>query len=226
MASSEVVLDSVFGTGRSRTIGGVFKEVLTRLIAAKEERPGLFVVAVDMPSGLDANTGAIDISCPRADATVTLGYPKAGLYSFPGAERAGKIITVDIGIPLSLVQDITTELITENWVKSVLPERYLDANKGSFGSVMVVVGSINYIGAAYLACMGAARVGAGLVTLSTARNLQPILAAKLTEVTYVPLPESDIGVISAKATSVLRQALPGYRTLLYLWGVGWGRILK
>ena len=220
LASSEVVLDSIFGTGRSRTIEGVFKEVLTRLIAAKEERPGLFVVAVDMPSGLDANTGAIDLSCPRADATITLGYPKVGLYSFPGAERAGRIITVDIGIPLSLVQDITTELITEDWARSVLPERYLDANKGIFGKVMVVAGSINYIGAAYLACMGAARTGAGLVTLATARNLQPILAAKLTEATYVPLPESEIGVISAKATSVLQKALPGYQTLLMGCGLG------
>ncbi|MFC2050347.1 NAD(P)H-hydrate epimerase, partial [Chloroflexota bacterium] len=178
LGSSEVVIDAVLGTGRSRTVGGVFKEVLTRVIKSKRANSKLLVIAVDVPSGLDSDTGAVDPSCIYADATVTLGYPKPGLFSFPGAERAGKVIVADIGIPPSLAENIPTELITEDWVKSVLPERPLGANKGSFGKVLVVAGSINYIGAAYLACMGVARVGAGLVTLSTASSLQSILAAK------------------------------------------------
>ena len=190
LANSEVVIDAIFGTGRSRTIEGLIKEVLTKVIAAKEKRPELFIIAVDMPSGLDANTGTVDPSCPDANATITLGYPKPGLYNFPGAERAGEIIIADIGIPPTLTQDIVTELITEEQVKILLPARPASANKGTFGKVLVVAGSINYIGAAYLACMGAARVGAGLVTLSTAKSLQPILASKLTEVTYEPLPEN------------------------------------
>jgi hydroxyethylthiazole kinase-like uncharacterized protein yjeF len=218
--SSEVVIDAIFGTGRSRAVEGVFKKVLTRVIATKERRPRLFVIAVDVPSGLDSDTGAIDSSCPYADATVTLGYPKPGLFNFPGAERAGKVIVADIGIPLSLAENIATELITEDWIRSALPMRPLNANKGSFGKVLVVAGSINYIGAAYLACMGAARVGAGLVTLSTASSLQPILAAKLTEVTYAPLPEAEAGIIAAKAISVLRQWLPGYEVLVMGCGLG------
>ena len=220
LASSEVVIDAVFGTGRSRVVEGVFKQVLTRVVAARERRPGLFVIAVDMPSGLDSDTGAVDASCPYVDATVTLGYPKPGLFSFPGAERAGKVIVADIGIPPGLAENIATELITEDWARSVLPGRPLDANKGSFGRVLVVAGSINYIGAAYLACAGAARVGAGLVTLSTARSLQPILATKLTEVTYAPLPEVQAGIIASEATSVLRQWLPGYGVLLMGCGLG------
>lgn len=220
LASSEVVIDAVFGTGRSRAVEGVFKQVLTRLVAAKQNNPKLSVIAVDVPSGLDSDTGAVDSSCPYADATVTLGYPKPGLFNFPGAERAGKVVVADIGIPPSLAENITTELITEDWARSVLPKRPADANKGSFGRVLVVAGSINYIGAAYLACMGAARVGAGLVTLSTASSLQPILAAKLTEVTYAPLPEAEAGVIAAEAASVLKQWLPDYEVLLMGCGLG------
>jgi hydroxyethylthiazole kinase-like uncharacterized protein yjeF len=220
LGSSEVVIDAVLGTGRSRAVGGIFKEVLTRLIKSKQVNSKLLVIAVDVPSGLDADTGAVDPSCIYADATVTLGYPKPGLFSFPGAGRVGKVIIADIGIPPSLAESVPTELITEDWVKSVLPERPPDANKGSFGKVLVVAGSINYIGAAYLACMGAARVGAGLVTLSTASSLQPILAAKLTEVTYAPLPESQAGIIASKAVSVLKESLPGYKVLLIGCGLG------
>ncbi len=220
LASSEVVIDAVFGTGRSRAVEGVFKQVLTKVVTAKQKNSQLLVVAVDVPSGLDSDTGAVDPNCPFADATVALGYPKPGLFSLPGAERAGKVIIADIGIPPSLAENVATELITEDWVRTVLPKRPLDANKGNFGRVLVVAGSINYIGAAYLACMGAARVGAGLVTLSTASSLQPILAAKLTEVTYAPLPEAEAGVIAAEAASVLKQWLPGYEVLLVGCGLG------
>src|SRR4030043_101779 len=220
LGASEVVIDAVFGTGRSRAVDGVFKEVLTRVIKSKQENPKLMVIAVDVPSGLDSDTGAGDPSCPYADATVTLGYPKPGLFNFPGAERAGRVIIADIGIPPNLAENIPTELITEDWVKSVLPERPLNANKGSFGKVLVVAGSINYIGAAYLACMGAARVGAGVGTLSTASSLQPILAAKMTEVTYFPLPESAAGVIGSKAVAVLKNKLPEYEVLLMGCGLG------
>ncbi len=220
LSVSEAVIDAIFGTGRSRTIEGLFKEVMGRVIAAKKNRPELFIIAVDMPSGLDANTGAVDPGCLYANATITLGYPKPGLYNFPGAERAGKVIIADIGIPPALAQDITTELITEDWARSVLPSRPASANKGSFGKIMVVAGSINYIGAAYLACMGAARTGAGLVTLGTAQSLLPILAAKLTEVTYIPLPEAGTGIISSRARSVLQQQLKDYNVLLMGCGLG------
>ena len=218
--SSDVVIDAIFGTGRSRALDGVFKKVLSRMTAAKKKAPKLFVIAVDIPSGLDSDTGAVDPSCPYVDATVTLGYPKPGLFNFPGAERAGRIIIADIGLPSSMGENVPTELITEDWAKSVLPVRPPSANKGSFGKVLVVAGSINYIGAAYLACMGAARVGAGLVTLSTASSLQPILATKMTEITYVPLPEAETGIVAREAASVLKKCLPDYEVLLMGCGLG------
>ena len=111
-------------------------------------------------------------------------------------------------------------LITAEWVKSVLPKRPIEANKGTFGKVLVVAGSVNYTGAAYLACSGAIRVGAGLVTLATAASLQPILASKLTEVTYLPLPETSLGIISSEAARMVERELNNYNVLLMGCGLG------
>jgi NAD(P)H-hydrate epimerase len=102
----------------------------------------------------------------------------------------------------------------------VLPARPLNANKGTFGRVLVTAGSLNYIGAAYLACCGAQRAGAGLVTLATAGSLQPILAAKLTEVTYLPLPEARPGFISVEAADIITGQCSQYDVLLIGCGLG------
>jgi hydroxyethylthiazole kinase-like uncharacterized protein yjeF len=219
LAKATIVIDALLGTGRIRPLEGVFKQALERATRARTER-GVKIIAIDLPSGMDADNGAIDPACPYADITVTLGFPKLGLFSFPGAERAGELKIADIGIPEALAESVTTELITESWAKNVLPKRPLNANKGSFGRVLVTAGSINYIGAAYLACTGAQRAGAGLVTLATAGSLQPILAAKLTEVTYLPLPEAQPGFISAEADDIVTQQGRQYDILLMGCGLG------
>jgi len=220
LLSINAVIDALFGTGKSRPLRGIFQQALDRVNRAKKRRPGLRIVALDLPSGLDADNGTIDSPCLYVDNTVTLGFPKPGVFNPSGAERAGEITVADIGIPSHLVESVAEELITSEWAKSVLPERPLQANKGSFGRVLVVAGSINYIGAAYLACSGAIRVGAGLVTLATATSLQPILAAKLTEATYLPLPESRPGIISPEATNLIHRELDHYNVLLMGCGLG------
>ncbi len=217
--SATCVIDALLGTGKMRPLEGVFKQVLESISATKQARR-LVIVAVDLPSGLDADTGAVDAACPLADLTVTLAFPKSGLFIFPGAESVGKLIIADIGIPESMAASIKTGMLTAEWAGTMLPERPLNANKGSFGRVMVVAGSINYIGAPYLACNGAIRVGAGLVTLATAGSLQPILAAKLAEVTYLPLLESGPGLIAVEAIERLRPELSRYNVLLLGCGLG------
>ena len=214
LSSSDVVIDALFGTGKLRPLEGAIKQTLTRLSQAKELRPAIKVISLDLPSGVDADTGAADPSCVAADLTITLGYPKLGLFSFPGRDLVGQLVVGDIGIPSHLADDTSTELITDDYVKTMLPQRPRSAHKGTFGRVLVCAGSLNYIGAAYLACEGALRVGAGLVTLAVARSLQPILAAKLTEVTYAPLPESEPGFIDSQAYEVLHEWLSGYDVLL------------
>jgi len=220
LLSADAVIDALFGTGKSRPLRGVFLQALDLVGRVKKKRPDLGIIALDLPSGLDADTGAVDPVCLHADYTITLGFPKPGLFNSPGKERAGKIIVADIGIPPYLAERVNSELLTSDWAKSVLPKRPLEANKGSFGRVLVVAGSINYIGAAYLACSGAIRVGAGLVTLATPANLQPILASKLTEVTYLPLPESHRGIVSPGAAKLIHQQLNQYDVLLLGCGLG------
>lgn len=220
LPSANAVIDALFGTGRSRPLDGIFQQALDKIIQVRRKQPSLRIIALDLPSGLDADSGAVDPACLYADNTITLGFPKPGLFNSPGVERAGKVTIADIGIPSYLAETVTTELITDGWAKSALPRRPLVANKGSFGRVLVVAGSINYIGAAYLACSGAIRVGVGLVTLATAISLQPILATKLTEVTYLPLPESRSGIISPQASRLIQRELSNYNVLLLGCGLG------
>lgn len=219
LESATCIIDALLGTGKLRPLKGIFGQVLDKVSTAMKKQK-IIIIAVDLPSGLDADTGAVDPTCLYADKTVTMAFPKIGLLSFPGAERVGKLKIADIGIPESLAESINTELITGDWARVTLPERPLNANKGTFGKVLVTAGSINYIGAAYLACSGALRVGAGLVTLATAGSSQLILASKLTEVTYLPLPESQPGTIPAEAADIIARQCGQYNTLLLGCGLG------
>jgi hydroxyethylthiazole kinase-like uncharacterized protein yjeF len=218
LASNNGIVDAIFGTGLTRRFGGLIATVLGKINRAKKEGRGGRIFALDLPSGLNADNGEVDPGCLYADYTITLAFPKPGLLRLPGAERVGKISVVDIGMPAHLAEETASEFIAEEWVKSVLPQRPLQANKGSFGRVLVVAGSINYIGATYLACSGAMRVGAGLVTLAT--GLQLILASKTIETTYLPLPEHRPGIISAEAARTILPQLERYNVLLMGCGLG------
>ena len=221
LASVEVVVDSVLGTGRARPIDGALKEMLLSLADARSGRRRPLLVALDMPSGLDADSGAVDPACPPADVTVSLGYPKVGLFRFPGAEYVGRLEIADIGLPPGLADDVALELMTADWARPALPERRGSAHKGTFGRTMVVAGSRNYVGAAYLAATAAARSGAGLVTLAIPESLQAPVAARAVEPTYLPLPESSPGIVASReAATLVLENLASYNALLVGCGVG------
>jgi len=220
LQTADIVIDALFGTGNNRPIEGIYREALHKVAEAKKLYAGFKVVAVDLPSGMDADTGYCDPACLTADYTITLGFPKVGLYNSPGSAKAGTIIVADIGIPDYMVRDVKLELITKEWARDALPERPVNANKGTFGKVLVVAGSVNYTGAAYLACSGAMRAGTGLVTLAIPSSLHPILAGKLTEATFLPLSESSRGVVSSEAPFTILADLSNYNTLLIGCGLG------
>ncbi len=213
---TDFILDALLGTGLSRPIKGLLKEILEVTRRGIRER---FVVAVDVPTGLNCDTGAVDPVTLPADLTVTFAFPKLGFFLFPGAEYVGELIVADIGIPDALAEDVQIELTTPGMVRAILPERPLGAHKGTFGKALLVAGSVNYTGAAYLASAAATRVGTGLVTLALARSLHPILASKLTEVTFLLLPES-LGVIVPEAVKLLNERIAEYDALLLGPGLG------
>jgi ADP-dependent NAD(P)H-hydrate dehydratase / NAD(P)H-hydrate epimerase len=218
--SAEVVVDALFGTGKVRSLGGAIGGVLTALAEAGKHRQGLRIVSVDLPSGMNADSGAVDEFTPWADVTLTLGCPKRGLYLYPGAARAGEIMVLDIGIPENLLAGANIELITDDRARALLPPRPVWANKGTFGRVLAVAGSVNYSGAARLAAGGALRAGAGLVTLAAARGLLPMLAAGLPEATYLPLDEAEPGIIGEAALPDIIAELPRCQALLVGCGLG------
>ena len=220
LASSHLVVDAVLGTGRARPIQDPLKAILGALSEARSRPSRPRVLALDMPTGLDADTGAVDPLCPVADITVALGYPKVGLFSHTGADKVGTLEVVVIGIPAGLDVDVGLELMTPAWASATLPARPSAAHKGTFGRTMVVAGSRDYIGAASLAASAATRVGAGLVTVAVPESLQTAVAARAAEPTYLPLTESSPGVVSPDAGPLLLDNLAGYSALLIGCGIG------
>ncbi|MBI4497081.1 MAG: NAD(P)H-hydrate dehydratase [Chloroflexi bacterium] len=217
---AECVLDAVLGTGRARPLEGVYRTVLTRSRETRARRADLRVVALDLPTGLDADTGRLDPAALPADLTIALAAPKMGHLTFPGAGAVGRLEVVDIGIPPDLAADIPVELLTATWAARTLPPRPADAHKGTFGRVLVIAGSSTYIGAAALVGQAAGRCGAGLVTLAVAHSLVPVLAAKLTEPTYLPLPEDAPGHIGADAAPTIVEVLGQVDALVVGCGIG------
>jgi NAD(P)H-hydrate epimerase len=225
LAGSRLVIDAVLGTGRARPLEGAVKDAMLCLEACRgrfsTHRPR--VLALDLPTGLNPDTGEVDPACPSADLTVALGLPKAGLLAFPGAAHVGELRVADIGLPSGLEEEerIDLELLTPELAGRLLPARPLNSHKGTFGHALVVAGSRNYVGAAFLASQAAVRSGAGLVTLATPRSVYPIAAGKLTEVIHLPLPEDGEGRVSAEAVESIRSSLGRYSSILVGCGLGW-----
>jgi NAD(P)H-hydrate epimerase len=226
---ADVIVDALLGVGITRPLRGALKELLDLVretLAGWDASQSLaetmpmgrsklapLVVAVDCPTGLDCDTGALDPASLPADLTVTFAYPKVGLLRMPGSSAVGDVVVADIGIPPELAEEICLEMATASQVGAWLPARPAAAHKGTFGRALVVAGSVNYVGAAALTGAGAIRVGAGLVTMALPMPIQPAVAANLAEVTYLLLPH-DMGVIASGGVRVLQEQMEGYDALL------------
>lgn len=222
IGTADVVLDGVLGTGFRLPLKDEIGSVLSaaRDALAQMEMPPL-VIAVDCPSGVDSDTGQAAPQVIPADATVTMAAVKRGLLALPAYELAGDVRVVEIGdlSGLKSWQTVRDEVADEGMVAALLPGRRADAHKGTFGTAMIVAGSVNYTGAAFLAGKAAYRIGAGLVTLAVPAPLHTALAGHLPEATWVLLPH-EMGVIASGAAEVLMKNL-GRATAL-LVGPGFG----
>jgi NAD(P)H-hydrate epimerase len=190
----DVVVDALLGTGLTRAPQGAFAAAIERIAAARAA--GARVLAVDVPSGLSADTGRPLGPCVVADATVTFAFQKRGLVLHPGPAHAGAVRVADIGIPAAAAARVapSCELLDEATVRALVPQRDPGAHKGDAGRLLVVAGSPGKTGAAHLALLGALRGGAGLVTLASRREvLGPALAGR-PEAMSVALPgEGPLG---------------------------------
>lgn len=186
LRAADIVVDALLGTG----LTGAPRPPLSGVIEAMNQA-GRPIVAVDVPSGLDADTGAVPGACVQAAVTVTFGLAKVGHLFQPGRRRCGALELVDIGFPEAAVAacPTTTFLLTRDAVAALLPRRNPDAHKGSCGAVTVIAGAVGMTGAASLTADTALSAGAGRVTLGVPASLNDILEVKLTEVMTRPLPE-------------------------------------
>ena len=216
---SDAVVDGVLGTG----VHGDLRKNILRLIEEinTAEKP---VMAIDIPSGVEADTGRIASCAVRADRTLALGLPKVGHLLGQGANATGHLLVDDIGIPHALLagDELRQSLITREAAARLLPARARDVHKGTCGRILVLAGGLGMTGAAALAAEAVLRVGAGLVTLAVPELLYPVLAAKLTEVMVVPVSDDGMGYFAGDKALAEALALAGNADAVLI-GPGIGR---
>jgi NAD(P)H-hydrate epimerase len=218
-ARPALIVDALFGTGLSRPVEGAPAAAIRRINAARDESR---IVSIDLPSGLDADTGQVLGEAVRAHRTVTLGLPKLGLALEPGRSLAGEVRVARIGlVDAAPERTPDAELWTRAAAGARLPERPRAGHKGRFGHVLVVAGSVGKTGAAALAAEGALRVGAGLATIACPQSLNEILEVKCTEAMTAPVCETPERALALEAEGALL-ALSAERDVVVL-GPGIGR---
>ena len=242
---TDILIDGLLGTGVTRPITGELANLMQQVQAGLAERVTFaasqeesiltsvaqitpvhsqatvpVVVAIDCPSGLNCDTGALDPLAVPAAWTVTFAGPKRGHFLFPGAGACGELVVAEIGISPALaeVAGVKVELMTAVTARKWLPKRPLDGHKGSFGWALIAAGSADYWGAPLLAARGAYRVGAGLVALAVPESIRPTVAAQMPEATYPAVP--DQRVLGVESAQVLRRQLGRFKALLIGPGLG------
>ncbi len=214
----DVVVDALFGTGLGRPVEGE----PARWIRKLGQRPaGVPVLAVDLPSGLDADTGQVLGVAVQADVTLTLGLPKLGLALEPGRQHAGRIRVGRIGI-LDEAPGLApqAETWTRRAVGALLPARPRHGHKGTFGHLLVAAGSEGMTGAAALAAHGAGRVGAGLVTVACPAGTNPVLEVKCTEAMTAPVAETSEHAFALEAEKAILELAAGRDAVVLGPGIG------
>jgi len=214
---SDVVIDGLLGTGYKGQLRESTEKIIDMVNGAQKP-----VVSIDLPSGVNADTGAVFSKAVWAKRTISFGLPKMGQLFYPGAKYVGKLLIDDIGIPSELLEDrkIQQELIDFEYAKSAFVKRAADVHKGSCGKVLVIAGSRGLTGAAALSSLAALRSGTGLVTLAIAESLHDIMECKLTEVMTRPVTEVEKGIMGETALPVLLELAKQYDTVVIGPGLG------
>lgn len=215
----DVIIDAIFGIGIRGEIEGSDMDIIRAI-----NESGKYVLSVDVPSGINSDTGGICGICINASKTVTFGAYKLGMLLYPAADYVGDVVVKPISFPDGACTS-TVSVTDGEYVKSLLPKRCANTHKGTYGKVLVIAGSRGMSGAAYLASLSAQKSGAGLVTLACPSSINDILESKTTEVMTLPLPDTD-GHISEAAIPVLLEYADKSDTILIGPGLGRSEDIK
>jgi hydroxyethylthiazole kinase-like uncharacterized protein yjeF len=203
MEKADLIVDGILGTGLKGEVTGILADII-RLVNHSE----VPVISIDIPSGINGETGKIMGTCIKAVRTISFGLPKVGLLVHPGCEFTGQLIIADIGMPQKAIDSISIKLntIQDSYVSQILPVRLPNTHKGSYGKIFIISSSIGMTGAGHLAAAGALRVGGGLVYLGVPSTVVCQHPPAFLEVITIPLEDRKSGYLSEDSiSSVLRQ---------------------
>lgn len=200
--SNDIIIDAIYGTGIHGTVGGISYDVINEI-----NENSKYTMAVDVPSGINSDSGEICGICIRADKTVTFAAYKVGMLMFPAADYTGKVTVADISIPDYILegQSISINVTDEEFVRANFPVRENNSQKGDYGKVLVIAGSVGMTGAAYLSSQSAVTAGSGLVTLAIPAGLNGAMEAKTTEVMTLPVEDINGHISSDAAEKILER---------------------
>lgn len=219
VSSAGLIVDAVYGIGFHGSLPDGLRSLFR--LAGSQPAPR---VAVDIPSGLDADTGAADEDTLPADVTVTFSAAKPGLLTAAASPLCGQVEVAGIGIGDGLLDRYASDqtLIDDKMVKACFSTREEDTHKGTYGRLLMVCGSYGMAGAAMMAASAALRCGVGLAALALPRSIYPIAAARLCEPVFIPLPETGEGRVALSARPILRREAARSSALLIGCGLGSG----
>jgi len=193
ISECDLIVDAIVGTGFHGPLGGLLETVVADINGL-----GVPIVAIDLPTGISADSHELEGEAVQASMTVTLAAPKIPLVLPPADAFGGDLVIADIGIPASVIDELDgpwLELLTRERMRELVPARAADSHKGDFGRVLIVAGSLGRTGAAHLAALGALKSGAGLVTIAAPRSVVPVIAAMMPEYMTEPLEETSAGAV-------------------------------
>ncbi|HWI41251.1 MAG TPA: NAD(P)H-hydrate epimerase, partial [Verrucomicrobiae bacterium] len=215
LSAADLGVDAIFGTGLRKPVEGVQREAVQALNTC-----GKPVVALDIPSGVEASSGRILGCAVRADLTVTFAAAKVGHLLYPGAEQTGELRVLDIGIPPYMLEEAEGyEFLDLAAAARLLRRRRRTDHKGTFGHCLLLAGAPGTTGAASMSANSAVRAGAGLVTVAVPQGVHAVLEVKTTEAMTVPLPEAE-GGLAAEAWPSVCALLAGKSAVVVGPGLG------